>query len=79
MKNIGNNINEVIEYFKKEVLGEITIVIKGKNTNPTSLFDEFELKKELQNLIKAGLSLSQASKYLGKKYNLKKNIIYNLH
>ena len=80
-ENIGNNINEVIEYFeKKEVLGEITIVIKGKkNTNQTFLFDEFELKKELQNLIKAGLSLSQASKYLAKKYNIQKNKIYNLH
>ena len=80
-ENIGNNINEVIEYFEnKEVKGEITVVIKGKkNTNQKSLFDEFELKKELQNLILAGLSLSQASKYLAKKYNLKKNIIYNLH
>ena len=29
-EHIGNNINNVIEFFKdKEIIGEITIVIKG--------------------------------------------------
>ena len=29
-EHIGNNIDEVIEFFKdKEIIGEITIVIKG--------------------------------------------------
>ena len=32
----------------------------------------------MDDLIKAGLSLSQASKYLAKKNNLTKNILYNL-
>ena len=40
--------------------------------------DKSELKKELNNLKKAGLSLSAASKYLAKKNNLKKNMIYSL-
>tara|TARA_B100000989_G_C19503310_1_gene455276 strand:- start:315 stop:1202 length:888 start_codon:yes stop_codon:yes gene_type:complete len=80
-ENIGNNISQVIEYFKEEdVLGEITIVIKGINkTNDTSVFDKFELQKELHDLINAGLSLSEASKYLAKKHNLKKSIIYNMN
>ncbi len=42
-------------------------------------FDEIELKKELFDLIKAGLSLPQASKYLAKKNKLSKNLIYNLY
>ena len=29
-EHVGNNINEVIEFFKdKDIIGEITIVIKG--------------------------------------------------
>jgi 16S rRNA (cytidine1402-2'-O)-methyltransferase len=80
-EHIGENINEVITYFKdKEVLGEITIVIKGKEkTENKSEINKFELKKELSGLINAGLSLSQASKYLAKKNNLAKRLIYNLH
>ncbi len=80
-EHIGENINEVITFFEdKEVLGEITIVIKGKEkTENKSEINEFELKKELSGLINAGLSLSQASKYLAKKNNLAKRLIYNLH
>ena len=80
-EHIGENINEVITYFKdKEVLGEITIVIKGKEkTENKSEINKFELKKELSGLINAGLSLSQASKYLAKKNKLAKRLIYNLH
>ena len=37
-----------------------------------------ELKKELNELTEAGLSLPAASKYLAKKNNLTKNFIYNL-
>ena len=37
------------------------------------------LKKELHDLINAGMTLSKASKYLAKKNNLKKSTIYDLH
>ncbi len=80
-EHIGNSIDEVIEIFKdKEVLGEITLVIKGadRSSQNTNL-DIFELKTELNNLINAGLSLSAASKYLAKKNKVKKSIVYNLH
>ncbi len=77
-EHIGNNIQEVINYFEgKEVLGEITLVINGIKQN--SKYDKQELKKELNELINAGLSLSAASKYLAKKNNVTKSLIYNLH
>ena len=80
-EHIGNNINEVIDFFeKKEVMGEITLVIKGDETiNKTSIYNKYELKKELDDLINAGLTLSKASKYLAKKYNLIKSVIYNIY
>ena len=80
-EHIGNNVNDVIDFFKgKEVLGEITIVIKGKIKASQKIeFDEFELKKELCDLINAGMKLSQASKYLAKKNNLKKSTLYDMY
>ena len=80
-EHIGKNINEVIQYFEnKEILGEITIVIKGKNKPIKDLkLNDFELKKELNDLIQAGLKLPDASKYLAKKYNLKKSKIYDMY
>ena len=80
-ENIGNNINDVINHFEnKEVIGEITLVIKGiKKVRQNDYYNEVELKKDLIELTKAGLNLSAAAKYLAKKNNLKKSIIYNLY
>ena len=80
-ENIGNNIDDVISYFEeKEVIGEITIVIKGiKKIKRNDHYNKLELKRELLELTNAGLNLSAASKYLAKKNNLKKSIIYNLY
>ncbi len=77
-EHVGNNINEVIEFFKeKEIIGEITIVVKGIEKLDLNL-DKFSIRKDLQDLINAGLSLSAASKYLAKKNGRKKSEIYNL-
>ena len=77
-EHVGNNINNVIEFFgDKDIIGEITIVIKGtknKYLNPNKSI----IKKDLNDLIDAGLSLSAASKYLAKKNGLKKSEVYNL-
>ena len=77
-EHVGNNINNVIEYFNdKDIIGEITIVIKGiskRDFNP----NKSTIKKDLNDLINAGLSLSAASKYLAKKNGLKKSEVYNL-
>ena len=81
-EHIGNNINEVIDFFKdKEVLGEFTLVIKGKRkiTLKDSDINSEKIKKELHELVEAGLSLSGASKYLAKKEKLSKRQVYNLY
>ena len=78
-EHIGHNINEVINFFKdKDVMGEITIVLKGNENKRTLDCDELLLKKELSDLIDAGLTVSVASKYLAKRYGIKKSVIYNL-
>ena len=80
-EHIGNNVDDVIDYFKDiEIYGEITIVIKGINKTKKNVdLNRIELKKELRELINAGLSLSAASKYLAKKKNISKSLIYNMY
>ena len=79
-EHIGNNINDAINFFKeKEVIGEITLVIKGICKEKNQEINKFDLKRDLKELTNAGLSLSAASKYLAKKYGIKKSIIYNLN
>ena len=79
-EQIGNNVDMVINFFRdQEVIGEITVVIKGINKKQKLNFDEFQIRSELKELINAGLSLSAASKYLAKKNNLTKSRIYNLY
>ena len=80
-ESIGNNIDEALSFFEsKEVIGEITIVVKGiKAKKLSDNFNKIEIKKELYELTKAGLSLSEASKYLAKRNHIKKSIIYNLY
>ena len=80
-EHIGNNVNEVLDFFEgKEILGEITLVIKGINKEiQSSEINKYYLKEELNDLIKAGLSLSAASRYLSKKNNIPKNLIYKLY
>ena len=80
-EHIGKNINEILAFFEeKEVLGEITVVVKGIcKSKINDEFDKKTLKKELKELTEAGLSLPAASRYLAKRNNLSKNFIYNLN
>ena len=80
-EHIGNNIQDVISHFEKnEVVGEITVIIDGINKPKKNVqINEYELKKDLHDLINAGLSISEASKYLAKKNNVRKNLIYKMY
>ena len=77
-QHVGNDINNVMDFFRdKDIIGEITIVVKGikkRDFNP----DKLIIKKDLDELINAGLSLSAASKYLAKKNGIKKSEVYNM-
>jgi len=79
-EHVGTNIDSVIDFFKeKEVVGEITLVIKGLEKSTHQSLDKSFLRRELKDLINAGLSLSAASKYLAKKKNIPKSQVYNLY
>ena len=79
-EHVGNTISKVIELFKdREIIGELTIVVKGINKKRDLEFNSLELRKDLRELVEAGLSLSAASKYLSKKNGIKKSEIYNLN
>ena len=78
--HVSDSIDSLIEFFNdKEIIGEITIVIKGLNKFKNDKINKIQIKKELDELINAGLSVSAASKYLAKKKNLTKGIIYDLY
>ena len=80
-EHVGDTIDEVLGFFEnKEILGEITLVMKGINEiKQNSEFEDFYLKTELDELIEAGLSFSAAARYLAKKNNLSKNYFYKLY
>ena len=78
LRRLNLSEDQIIDFFEeKEVKGEITIVIKGiKKTNLP--INKSYLKKELDELMNAGLTLSEASKYLARKNGIKKSAVYNL-
>ena len=79
-KSIKCNMREAIDYFSiTKPIGEFTLVIspnEGKEDEKDA--NDKELKKELLELISAGLSHSSAAQYLAKKHKKYKNEIYNL-
>ena len=79
-EHVGTNIDNAIEFFnEKKIMGEFTIIIQGISKVNQKSFDELSIKKDLHELVEAGLSLSAASKYLARKINLTKNVIYSLY
>ena len=79
-QHISNNIDNVIRFFEKnQVIGEFTLVIKGISRIKNSEIDKNDIRRELHELVDAGLSVSSASKYLAKKKKITKKIIYNLY
>ena len=79
-EHIGNNIENVLSFYQdKEVIGEITLVIRGNRKEAKQELNKSDLKRDLNELTNAGLTLSAASRYLAKKHGIKKSIIYNLY
>ena len=79
-EHVGDTLDEVLAFFEnKEILGEITLVIKGINKKEQNhQLEALHLKTELDELIEAGLSFSAAARHLARKNNLSKNYFYKL-
>ena len=78
-EHIGSNIDQVIKIFeRKEVIGEFTIILKGVKQEESNSIDKLEIKNDLNELVKSGLSLSSAARFIAKKNNIPKNKVYNL-
>ena len=79
-QHVGDNIKEAISHFKQnEPIGEFTIVIAGNEKSQSYQKESLDIiKRDLSDLIDAGLSHSAATNYLAKKNNQPKNKIYNL-
>ena len=79
-EHIGQNIDDIIKFFENNVpKGEFTILVKGIENKNHIKFNNIEIQEELNELVKLGLSLKDASKYLAKKNNISKRTIYNLY
>ena len=76
-KHYGESLNDLIDYFSRnEPKGEFTIIIEGKkNINEKK---DLDLRIELLELIRAGLSHSSASAYLSNRYSISRKKIYSL-
>jgi len=77
-KNIGNKLRLSVFRSNKHIYCQIIDDVKQITLCSSSTLDP-KVKKDLKELIEAGLSVSAASKYLAKKLNLSKNVIYNLN
>ena len=79
-EHIGNDIDNVLNFFlDKEPRGEFTLIISAYESSDENQESDYKiLKRELIELIEAGLSHSAASIYLSKKYHKSKNKIYKL-
>ena len=76
-QNIFTTIDDTLKSIKNlQIKGEFTIVIRGINKKEE--VNNLEIKKDLINLMKAGLSHAAASNYLSKKTGKSKKYIYQL-
>ena len=78
-EHIGPDINAAINYFESnDPKGEITIIVEGTNQKQNDEIDIVVIKEEIKKLVDAGLTFSAAAKYLAKKGDFSKNIIYDI-
>jgi 16S rRNA (cytidine1402-2'-O)-methyltransferase len=60
----------------RQAKGEYTLVVAGKAIEETLVLSEAQLKDELQQLLKQGMTRSQASRHLAKLTSLSRRQIY---
>ncbi len=79
-QHYGPNIEEVLRNLSNiKPKGEFTLIVNGYEDKKLSSIEALDnIKKDLLDLMKAGLSHSSAANYLAKKHNIPKNKIYSL-
>ena len=79
-EHINTDIDNIISIFeKREVKGEFSIIIQGNKFKKDASYDKNKIREDLLFLVRGGLSLSNAAKFLAKKNNLTKKVVYNLY
>ncbi|XWK89811.1 MAG: 16S rRNA (cytidine(1402)-2'-O)-methyltransferase [Phormidium sp.] len=73
----GTITNAIAHYTNREPQGEFTLVVAGATLEKPQL-SEAAIKAELQNLLKQGLSRSEASRQLAQQTSLPRRQIYQL-
>lgn len=74
---IYGDLEELSNIDETTLKGEMVIIIEGNQNEESSLSDE-DIIALVEDLLKEGKSLKEASKEIASKYDLKKNYIYNL-
>lgn len=62
----------------KEIKGEFVIVIEGASDCEQEKTSEQDLTEEVNSLLKKGMKVLDAAKFLSKKYGLSRNFVYSL-
>ena len=76
----ASNLIKLEDASDKERLKELELAASQGQLDSDTIFKIYQrVPFNLNELINAGLSLSAASRYLAKKNNLSKNLIYKLH
>ena len=77
----STSVGKIVMQAAAKNLTPVTLELGGKSPTVVTKFANLKIAARRilwGKLMNAGLSLSAASKYLAKKYGIKKNIIYNL-
>lgn len=71
-----NTLSNLAKKYEEGARGEIVLVIEGNQEENVDYVDNFEMIKEVENLIASGFSTKDAIKEVSNKYNVSKNDLY---
>lgn len=75
---IRSDIKSISELDEDTLIGEMVLVVEGKKNDDVKI-DESQIKNEVDELVKKGLSSKDAIKLISEKYKLNKNLVYKIY
>ncbi|MCR5332729.1 MAG: 16S rRNA (cytidine(1402)-2'-O)-methyltransferase [Bacilli bacterium] len=75
---IRSDIKSISELDENTLIGEMVLVVEGKKNDDVKI-DESQIKNEVDELVKKGLSSKDAIKLISEKYKLNKNLVYKIY